>query len=358
MKVLYDHQGFMQRYGGVSRYFVEVVGAMRALDGFEATIPPFFTDNQYLKSKRTLVTSRPFKGKIRIMSGLNKRVSRRFLRSSYDIFHPTYFDPYFLPIVKSPFVVTVHDMTHHLFGDDFVRDDGTKRNLEVLCRAAARIIAVSESTKKDILRLLGTPDEKVEVIHHGTNLSYDGGPRLHQRPYILYVGDRGGYKNFAFFASSAAGLLHESGGLDLLCVGSRLFTDTERRLLEGAQILSQVFHKEIETAEEMATLYHHAAALCYPSLYEGFGMPLLEAFSCGCPVVASRIPAFCEVAGTAAEYFDPRDALSLDQALRKVVFDPERARQLAGLGRERVKLFTWEKAAQSTLQVYRSALQA
>lgn len=188
----------MQRHGGVSRYFAELTAAMTSLGGFEAVVPSFFTDNQYLPNKRTFLTSRPFKGKVRLMRALNRFISSRSLNSSYDLFHPTYFNPYFLSLVKSPFVLTVHDMIHHLFSGDHVRDDGTRSNMQVLCKEAARIVAVSQATKDDLCRLLDVPDSKVSVIHHGNNLCYQGENRIHLRRYVLYVGERGGYKNFRF----------------------------------------------------------------------------------------------------------------------------------------------------------------
>lgn len=355
MKVLYDYQGFMQRYGGVSRYFVELTAAMKSLDGFEAVIPSFFTDNQYLPQKRIFLTSRPFKGKVRAMRAFNRVISKRSLTSSYDLFHPTYFNPYFLSRLKSPFVVTVHDMIHHLYGGNYVRDDGTRLNMRVLCAKAARIIAVSRSTKDDLCRLLEISDEKVAIIYHGTNLCYRGEENLHAKRYLLYVGERDGYKNFGLFLSSVASIL-KTEGVDLICVGSRPFAGGEKRLIAGLGVSARVHHIQVTTAGELASLYHFAAAFCYPSRHEGFGMPLLEAFSCGCPVVASAIPSFQEVAVGAAEFFDPEDPSSLRSSVEKVVLDPQRSEDLVRKGNEQVKKFSWGRAARETLKVYQSAV--
>lgn len=355
MKVLYDYQGFMQRHGGVSRYFVELTTAMKSLDGFEAVIPSFFTDNQYLPKKKVFLTSRPFKGKVRVMSALNRVISRRSLGSAYDLFHPTYFHPYFLSRLKSPFVVTVHDMIHHLYSGNYVRDDGTRLNMRVLCAKASWIIAVSQTTKEDLCRLLNIPDSKVAVIHHGTNLCYHGEERLHAGRYLLYVGERDGYKNFELFLSSAAPVL-KIEGLDLVCVGSRPFAGHEKALIARLGVSARVLHIQVTTAGELASLYHFASAFCYPSLHEGFGMPLLEAFSCGCPVVASAIPSFQEVAAGAAEYFDPKDTSSLRSSVERVVLDLRRSEDLVRKGHERLKEFSWDRAARATLEVYQAAV--
>jgi glycosyltransferase involved in cell wall biosynthesis len=354
MKVLYDYQGLMQRHGGVSRYFVELISAMETLGGFEAIVPRFFTDNQYLQDSRKLVTRRPFKGKVRIMAAVNRGISLRSLGWQYDVFHPTYFNPYFLTRLTAPLVVTIHDMTHDLFDGGYVRDDGTLQNIRVLCAKAAGIIAVSQTTRNDLCNLLDLPDYRVNVIHHGTSLCYRGEERFHLNPYILYVGERGGYKNFEFLLAAVANFLKEAN-FDLVCAGP-VFLRNERSMIDRLGVGARVRQVAPSSSYELASLYHFASAFCYPSLYEGFGMPLLEAFSCGCPVVASTIPAFREVAGEAAEYFDPRDPDSAVSALRKVVMDPERSGTLKNLGSKRRQVFSWDKAARMTLDVYRSVI--
>jgi glycosyltransferase involved in cell wall biosynthesis len=355
VKVLYDYQGFMQRHGGVSRYFVELTAAMKALGGFEAVIPSFYTDNQYLSHKKVFLTGRPFKGKVRVMSALNKVISRRSLASSYDLFHPTYFQAYFLSYLKSPFVITVHDLIHHMYGGEYVRDDGTRLNMQTLCARAARIIAVSEATKDDLCRLVDVPDSKVGVIHHGTNLCYHGEECLHAGRYILYVGERDGYKNFSFLLSAVAPVL-KSELLDLVCVGLRSFNGAEKALIKHLDVSPRVHHVQVTTSGELASLYHFASAFCYPSLHEGFGIPLIEAFSCGCPAVASAIPAFKEVSGDAAEYFDPTDPVSVRSSIQKVVLHPQKSGDLVRKGYDRVKMYTWEKAAKATVAVYQGAI--
>jgi len=355
MRVLYDYQGFMQRYGGVSRYFVELTRAMRRLGGFEALIPGFFTDNQYLENSRAFLTRRPFKGKTRIMAALNRSISRHSLSYDFDLFHPTYFNPYFLTKLDKPFVVTVHDMIHELFDGGHVRDDGTAANTRLLCNRAAAVIAVSRNTKDDLCRLLGIPEEKVRVVYHATELTYAGEARLHDSPYLLFVGERGGYKNFAPFAASVAPVLLRRG-LDLVCAGGGPLSQKERALLSGLMIVDKVVQLSFADPGTLASLYHFAEVFCYPSLYEGFGIPLLEAFSCGCPVAASSTSCFPEIAGPAAEYFDPRDSSSIEAAVEWAAFG--RRDELVRLGRERLSLYSWERSAAATLDVYRSVLGA
>jgi glycosyltransferase involved in cell wall biosynthesis len=354
MKVLYDHQAFMQPYGGVSRYFMELICAMRELEGFEPLIPRFFSDNQYLGKKRTFITRRHFPGKSRAMHVLNRPISELALQDGSDLFHPTYLHPYFLPWARMPFVVTVHDMTHHIFGESDVRDDGTRESTRILCERAARIIAVSNHTKSDLCRYLGVSPEKVSVVHHATNLRYNGEPPIPEGAYLLYVGVRSGYKNFLFFVSAVARLL-EQANLNLVCAGAEPFSRDEMQALRGLSLEHRVRHIPIHCSEQLASLYHFAEALCYPSLHEGFGMPLLEAFACDCPVVTSSTSSLPEIAAEAAEYFCPIDRESIVTAIERGLA-PERRKALIAMGKTRLGRFSWHCSAEKTLEVYRAAV--
>lgn len=354
MKVLYDHQAFMQRYGGVSRYFVELIHALQELEGFEPCLPNYFTDNQYLTNRRTFIMQRHIPGKTRTVGILNRAISHRALKADCDLFHPTYFNPYFLPRVRMPFVVTVHDMIHQIFGKADVTDDGTRQNTRILCERAARIIAVSNNTKKDLCRYLKVPDEKVTVVHHATNLCYRGEPRYYERPYLLFVGSRSGYKNFLFFLSSISRLL-EQANLDLVCAGAEAFCRDEREALRRLRVKQRVWHVAIDSPQRLSSLYHFAHAFCYPSLYEGFGIPLLEAFACECPVIASSAGSLPEVAGEAAEYFWPTDRESIASAVERTL-NQARREELIALGKKQLRRYSWQRSAMSTLEVYRAAL--
>jgi glycosyltransferase involved in cell wall biosynthesis len=355
MRILYDYQAFLQRYGGVSRYFAEIIRALGDEAGVETLLPDFFSDNRYLSRKRTLLTARSFKGKVRIMDAANRRIARVALRGNFDLFHPTYFRTYFLESLGGrPFVVTVHDMIHEKF-PGMVSDDGTRENKRLLCARASRIIAVSRNTRNDLCEVLGIPESKVSVIHHGTSISPVDGPAPHVRPYLLFVGERAEYKNFNFFLESAARFLREEG-VDLLCAGGGRFATAERRLISGFGLDGRVVQVGITGEDVLALLYRHALLFCFPSLYEGFGLPIIEAFACGCPVAASSTSSFPEVAGEAAEYFDPRDRDSIDAALRHVVLDARRSAELAARGTERSLLYSWKNAAAETLRAYQAAV--
>jgi glycosyltransferase involved in cell wall biosynthesis len=285
----------------------------------------------------------------------NRPRARRALGGPFDLFHPTYYKTYFLGKLDRPFVITVHDMVHEIFDSTRIRDDGTARNKRILCQHASRIIAVSNNTKNDLCRLLGVPAEKIAVIHHGTNLRYRGEPRLHTAPYILYVGARGGYKNFGTFLSAAASLARRHG-VDILCAGGGQLTAFEKRSIDSLGLAGRMRHVPAGSSGELSSLYHFASVFCYPSLYEGFGLPLLEAFACGCPVAASATSSIPEVAGNAAEYFDPNSPDAIADRIERILLDPDRSAQLVSAGADRLRAFSWEKSARQTYAVYREAL--
>jgi glycosyltransferase involved in cell wall biosynthesis len=352
VRVLYDYQAFMQRRGGVSRYFAELIQALGKIEGFEASVPEFFSDNEYLPGK-IFLTNRPFKGKVRIMTALNHRSAARACRGGFDVFHPTYYRPYFLKSLQRPFVVTVHDMIHEMY-PGHVRDDGTARNKRLLCQRASRIIAVSANTKMDLCRLLDVPPEKVAVIHHATSIRYEGSPRLVDKPYLLHVGGRSGYKNFLALLEAAAALLLRYG-MELVCAGGDDFSRAEMEMMKIKGIVARVRRFAAPSSSQLTSLYHFAAVFCYPSLYEGFGLPLLEAFSCGCPVAASRISSIPEVAGEAADFFDPRSVESITASIENILDSQTRSRALVKAGVARLDQFSWEKAAGETMEAYRRA---
>lgn len=355
MRVFYDHQAFLQPYGGVSRYFCELIKSLSYNEkNYEAMLPPFYSDNLYLMNKRRVILN--FKGKIYLLKKLNKGISkRRLLKNDFDLFHPTYYDPYFLKYLVKPFVITIHDMIHDLY-PQFVNDDGTSQARRLLAQKAKKIIAVSENTKKDIVAILGIDDKKITVVYPATCMSDKGiEKRVIEEPYLLYIGERYTYKNFKFFIKAVAGLLCKNK-ISLLCGGGKPFSKSELDLLNTLNLTDFVKHLPISSDEELASLYRNALAFCYPSLYEGFGIPILEAFACGCPVVLSRRSSFPEVAGAAGVYFEPDDASSIVSALEKVINDRVFRNDIIKIGYQQLGKFSWEKAAKQIFNLYKEVL--
>jgi glycosyltransferase involved in cell wall biosynthesis len=204
------------------------------------------------------------------------------------------------------------------------------------------------------------------VIHLASSISLEGNPGSSGLPfpgrYILFVGNRDKpspfkeeYKNFTFFIRSIHELLKEDRDLSLICAGGGRFHRQERDLFNELRIEERVFHYPA-TDRTLADLYRNAILMVLPSLYEGFGLPVLEAFSCGCPAAVSREGALPEVAGEGALYFDPGEEASIREAVRKVIEDKALQEHLRSEGFKQARKFSWRKTTEETKAVYESAL--
>ncbi len=380
MRVLYDHQAFtLQKYGGVSRCFVELYKNLSK--EVNAQILVHECDNVYLNAIgfhpkgyhfRHFICPWHFPGKYRlhIMADIFRKhkfypdyninyVFEELGKGDFDIFHPTYYSDYFLPYLNGkPFVLTIHDMIPELYPQYYGQDDFQivmKRKLAPLAEA---IIAVSENTKQDIIRILGIPKEKIHVIYHGSSLSkVKETSRPFPYPYILYVGARWTYKNFIPFVKSIAPILKRRKDLYVICTSSD-FVYEENALFEELGIENRIIHQWIENDDDLYALYHHALCFVYPSEYEGFGIPILEAYQADCPVILNRRSCFPEIANDAALYFDMDAnhnnlAEIMDSFLEMNRNDKE---VLLKKQRQRLSIFSWKQSAKQLTKVYHSII--
>lgn len=359
MRVLYDYQTFhLQRFGGISRYFRELAGRMAEV---EPRIALCCSMNQYLRHSGLVrywpVARRPYKMLMAQFRSLNRWSSIRALKQGqFDVFHPTYYDPYFLPhLGGKPFVLTIHDMTHERYPEYFSPRDTTPQDKRLLAQQADHIIAISECTRRDIIEFLGVDEAKITVIPHGLEPQAPSDERVAGVPerYVLYVGERRAYKNFDRTMEAFARIAADDSSLHLVLTG-RPLSPSERSRMAELGILGRVIVKSDVADAQLARLYRDASVFVYPSLYEGFGIPILEAFAQDCPVVLSRASCFPEVAGDAAEYFDPYSTESMVEALHTVLTDTERRTALITKGRERLTHYTWTQTARLTEQLYLS----
>lgn len=365
MRILFDHQVFSwQVYGGVSRYFYELVSGLKK-EGVECELALSYSNNFYIRngdisSHKPFLESKNFWGRGFVMKHMNTGVSKKALKKGdFDIFHPTYYDPYFLKYLKGkPFVVTVYDMIHEIYPDDFLWHDFTAKHKKIVVAKAAKVIAISENTKKDLVRLYDIDPSKIEVVHLGRNLA-SGEGKAPKNPlpsrYILFVGSRKSYKNFVPFITSIAPLLQSDSDLQVVCTGGGAFIAEEQKLFEELGISGRI--QQISASDdELIYIYKHALVFVFPSLYEGFGFPTLEAFDCQCPVVCSNTSSFPEVAGDAAEFCDPTNTESIRQAVETVISNEVKRSEMIAKGNEQAKKFSWQETAKKTKAVYESLL--
>jgi len=292
-----------------------------------------------------------FRGKQRIIDWINRNNANKKINvGDYDIIHSTLYEPYIIKKAKNPVVITVHDMIHEIFPEYFGVNDNYSIKKKVMIMEADKINVDSKTTKDDILKFFPEVEKKISVIYLGCSLKVLDTYK-EKGDYILFTGQRGGYKNFINFIEAVAPLLCKYN-LRLLCTGNP-FSQNETALLKERGIegkVSCIFAAE----REIEDLYATAIIFVFPSLYEGFWIPLLEAFSVGCPVIASNGGALPEIGGDAAVYFDPNSVDNMRSTIENVLLSPSLQKELVIKGREQVKKFSWDRCVKETVQVYES----
>ena len=367
MRIVFDYKIFnWQQYGGISRYIYKLAHGLAIECRQDVTVVAPFYSNQYLKHapKSLKVLGFPIK-KIRrtgrIFQAINWAVSWPILRYLQpDIVHETYYSAKRIAPKSAKVVLTVHDMIHERFSDQFSEFDSTIKEKAIAVARADHIICVSEQTRKDLIALLDVNPAKTSVVYHGFSLTSRVGAQQEidspTRPFLLYVGSRYGYKNFVGLLQAYAVSTKLQTGFDLICFGGGTFTSKEISMFQQLGLAVNAIRQVSGSDAVLAGYYQAASAFVYPSLYEGFGLPPLEAMSFNCPVVCSNVSSIPEVVGNAGIMFDPDDTQSIKLAIEQVVGDSVLRKVLIGHGQERIKQFSWEKCAQETVDVYRKVL--
>ena len=362
MKLLYDHQIFqLQKFGGISRYFNELM----KMDADKLNVVNIDSElfwQPQIPPKRDLF-SRGVRF-LRRKAGFreNKFLSKAeaiLTKNEFDIFHPTYYDPYFLDLVRKPFVLTVYDMIHEIYNEYFSLSERTSHNKRLLCTKASQIITISQKTKEDLIEIFDLPEEKV----HAIPLASDFDKYVPAIPaqwenvekYFLFIGNRKTYKNFYYPLTAIAELMKADRSLMLVCTGPE-FTNDELFFFKELKIEKQVKHFFLNNDEELAWLYQNAQFFVFPSLYEGFGLPILEAFASGCPVIASDRGSLPEVGGNAVLYFDPKSFADIQSAAATVLYNMDVKNKLIEEGKKRLQEFSWDECRNRTFDVYRKTV--
>ncbi len=365
--IFFDDQTFIkQKFGGISRYFATIIFLLNNQKRVKIYPLKYFSQNAHLflnqTSKLNLVyTTKKFKGKARVIQFFsmwkNKLIQKKITQGNYDIFHPTYYDVDFLKFLPNgkPFVLTIHDMIHELYFDELLKKthNETKQKQQLIPQAT-HIIAISEHTKKDILQLYPQLDSSnISVIYHGYSASTIVNKKLknNTKQYFLFVGTRGYYKNFEWMLKTISEFLKEKKIL-LICAGGGNFNENEIELIIKNELAENVQFYDILNDEFLNNLYFNATCFIFPSFYEGFGLPILEAFANRCPVVLANASCFPEIAGDAALYFDVNNPDSLLEQLNIVLYNKSKIDILLNKASERLALFSWEKTAEQHTQIY------
>ena len=364
MKILFDHDVFTyQSFGGIARYYSELIRQLEkqepgcCLAGFKFSNTSYLYD--WKLDRHFSLRPYPFGNHLRAKQ-LFFRINRMYFyravrKNDFDLLHLTFYpDPAVREMTRKPIAITVHDMTPEIYPELFPGAGKWIAAKKFWCRHADMIFTDSDRTKMDLLRIFqDIPPEKVHRIYisGGFPPGLTADLKLPE-PYLLYVGGRNSYKNFLPMLSALIPVFHEHKNLHLICAGGGIFTGEEKERIQAAGLAGRIIQMNPDEAA-LAQLYEQAAALIYPSLYEGFGIPILEAFSRDLPVLLSDRSCFPEIAGNAALYFDPEKADSIAGTVRRILTEPELRRELVRRGNLRLKDFSWEKSAREILAIYR-----
>jgi glycosyltransferase involved in cell wall biosynthesis len=356
------------RGAGINRYIHNLLTHLPLVDP-DNRYTAFLGDRRFTSSGLALKFSRlpTYKPVVRIFW---EQVVQPFAlkKEGVDLLHALAFvTPLLSPC---PSVVTIYDLSFLLYPESFKRSKRFYLSLftRLSAKRARHIIAISESTKRDVVRLLGVSSEKVEVVYCGIEEAFRPLPQdqvaafrskrgLPER-FVLFVGTIEPRKNVTSLIEAFADLRFAICDLRLVIGGAKgwfyedVFARMEELGLEG-----EVMFPGYIPAGELPLWYNAAELFVYPSLYEGFGLPPLEAMACGTPVVASNTSALPEVVGEAGLTVDPSDVEGLAEAMRRVLGDEALRQEMRERGLRRAQGFSWTKTAQETVQVYRRTME-
>lgn len=374
MNVLYDDQIFrLQRRGGISRYFVELIQAFRAApDKVSCRYPGVWSDNQHVVEAGLArrIPEPPIPGFIpkgrEAVRRLNQAIflgnpsKSRNAKTLTNIYHPTYYLQASFVETAAPLIVTAHDMIPERLPELFARNPHKEKAWYL--RQASGVIAISQSTADDIHELMPGLSAPIRVIPHGVDLSRFSVGSEHSRkgekrgsasPVVLFVGSRVAYKDFDVLLRAVVHPRLQE--VSILAAGPPGPTRAEQEFLSGLGILNRV-RFVTPTDEELPSLYQRADVFVFPSRYEGFGLPTLEAMACGTPVILAQSSSHPEVGGDAAAYFCPGDSEELAIQIESVLSDTARHNRMRNAGQLRAKSFTWQATADQTLGFYREII--
>lgn len=372
MRICFDSQIFgVQAYGGISRYFAGIAAELPRLGDLEIRVAAPLHINAYLDQLPAGMVIGQRVADPRGMSLVRRLLGaaladRSQRRLAPDIVHKTYYHAFPRSPARAEVAVTVYDLIQERFPQDFPPGNFIAKMKRLAVQKADHIFCISEHTKRDLLATYPVDESRVSVTLLGFDSMQDlpatAGPvdfrrRLFggDRPYLLFVGRRPGYKNFGGMikAYAASPWLREHFGV--LCFGGGKFSADEIAHLQELGVADAV--RQLDGSDAvLAECYRHAAVFVFPSMYEGFGIPPLEAMSVACPVVASNTSSIPEVVGDAAASFDPAFDEALRETLERVLNSDDERRELTRRGLARCAEFSWRRCAEETLKGYHAML--
>ena len=359
LKVAFDNQIFLeQRFGGISRYFCEMYVDLKENPNIDSNIIAPLHFNKHLRdlkvNRNYYIPTTTNKFNInRLVNKFSNQISESRLRKfNPDVLHKTFF--YKPQKAQFKTVITVYDMVHEKFNQNLEFIESKK--ISVI--NADHIICISESTKIDLLKYYEIEEQKVSVVPFGVGKNFFSDayviPTYQRNPELVFVGRRNGYKNFAQFIKAFAGSVKLRKNFRIIVFGGGEFNEFEKKLIKDLGIESNIIKKD-GSDKVLKKILSNSVAMVYPSKYEGFGLPILEAMALGSIVFTSNTSSMPEVGGDHALYFDPNSINSIQSTLEdRLVTNSNFSQDFQDNGILWAQKFSWEDCASQTLRIYQS----
>lgn len=363
-KIIFDGLIYsLQGQGGISRYFDELLNGLAEQTDYEVVL--LLRKNTPLKHFHSKIKIETINSTIYTKNKILKYFSvfidglktRNFLKNRSDLSNNILHHSYYRYFKNIPYtqVLTIHDFTNELFPTHFpyFLNKIAIYNKKKALLGADKIIAISHQTKADLLKLYDIAEDKTKVIHLGVNSIFKKEELEKEntaKPFFLFVGQRYSYKNFPFLLNTLS-TWPKKNDYEMICLGGGEFTKTEKALLKKLNLENVVKQINIQDEKELVKYYNQAVALIYPSLYEGFGLPILEAMACATPVICSDIAVFHEVGGNLPLFFQNTTS-DLIKCLELAKGSPSQKDESENKAIAWVNKFTWERTVAETLEFY------
>ena len=362
-KIFYDPEiFFLQRFGGISKYFINLLNHIEK-NKFSPRIIAPISNNFYLESvskkfkKNYITLQRHPRFTRKISKYINENYFKMYCRVEKPaIIHSTYYKDY--KSINSKIVVTVYDLIYEIFEKKF-NFKNLKNFRQKTLEKADHIICISNKTKKDLLKFYKVDDKKISVILLGKpetkNFQIINDKYL-DNPFILFVGDRFKYKNFKSLVKAFSLSKKLNSSFNLVCFGNTIFTKNEIDFFKSEKINLSKIRIISGNDYQLNYLYKKASLYVCPSIYEGFGLTLLEAMNMNCPIIASETSSIKEVGANVIRYFDPYDIEDIKSKIENLIFDNSEKEKMLKLYESHLKKFSWKENAQETEKIYSKIL--